>query len=178
MSEPVAALHQTPERSRTAQTSADMRAAHHLEAPRLQRGLDRITAIIGWPGFVALLGLMVTTWIACNLAAASLGFSPVDPPPFAGLESGSAIGSLMIVTLILSTQRREDQLADRRSQLTMELAISNDQKIAKIIALLEESRRDNPAITDRVDDKARAMSSPSDTDAVLEAIEDLREGTV
>ena len=85
---------------------------------------------------------------------------------------------MLMVALILTSQRREDQLADDRAQLILELSISNDQKIAKIIQLLEESRRDNPAITDRIDDQAAAMATPADTDAVLSAIKELREETL
>jgi len=158
-----------------AHTTAQMRAAHRLEATLLQQALDRLTAMIGWPGFVVLLCAVIFVWIGANLVAARLGLAPLDPPPFAGLESVAAIASLLIVTLILSTQRSEDELADHRTQLILELSISNDQKIAKIIELLEESRRDNPAITDRVDDQAAAMSTPSDTGAVLEAIKELRD---
>jgi hypothetical protein len=60
-------------------------------------------------------------------------------------------------------------------QLILELAILNDQKTSKIIELLEEARRDNPAIVDRVDPEASAMSSPSDTHAVLDAIKVVHE---
>ena len=110
-----------------------------------------------------------------NLVAARLGFAPFDPAPFACLQGAASIGALLVATLILTTQRREDRLADHRAQLILELSIANDQKIAKIIGLLEESRRDNPAITDRVDDQAAAMSNPSDTEAVLAAIKELRD---
>ena len=72
--------------------------------------------------------------------------------------------------LILGTQRRADQLASHREQLTLELAIVSEQKGAKIIALLEEMRRDNPLITDRVDPVADAMSTPADPHVVLDAI--------
>ena len=81
-------------------------------------------------------------------------------------------GTLFIAVLILTTQRREDQLANHRLQLILELTILNDQRSSKIIELLEEIRRDNPEIFDRVDDTAAAMSVPSDTLAVLEAIKD------
>ena len=47
-----------------------------------------------------------------------------------------------MVVLILATQRREYQLAQLREQLTLELAILSEQKTAKVIQLLEESRRD------------------------------------
>ncbi len=51
--------------------------------------------------------------------------------------------------LILTTQRRADELAQHREQLTLELAILSEQKTAKVIELLEEMRRDNPNLRNR-----------------------------
>ena len=164
-----------PEPGEVARTTAQLRSQHRQEASTLQLSLDRITAVIGWPGFAALLTGAMAVWIGGNLAAARLGFRPIDPPPFAYLQGFASIGALLVAALILTTQRREDRLADHRSQLIMELSVANDQKVAKIIALMEEARRDNPAISDRVDDQAAAMATPSDTDAVLEAIKELRD---
>jgi uncharacterized membrane protein len=67
-----------------------------------------------------------------------------------------------MVVLILATQRREYQLAQLREQLTLKLAILGEQKTAKVIQLLEESRRDNPLIRNRVDQVAEAMAQPAD----------------
>jgi hypothetical protein len=39
-----------------------------------------------------------------------------------------------------------------------------------VIQLLEESRRDNPLIRDRVDQEAEAMAQPADPKSVLDAI--------
>jgi uncharacterized membrane protein len=80
--------------------------------------------------------------------------------------------SLYIVVLILATQRREYQLAQLREQLTLELAILSEQKTAKVIQLLEESRRDNPLIRNRVDQEADAMAQPADPKSVLDAIKE------
>ena len=74
--------------------------------------------------------------------------------------------------LILASQRREDQLAERRDQLTLELAILGEQKTAKVIALLEEFRRDNPRTPDRVDPEATAMAQPADPSYLIAAIEE------
>lgn len=137
--------------------------------------MDRLTALVGRPGFVAGLAVAILGWITTNLLAARLGHHPADPPPFVWLQGAITTAALFIAALILTTQRRQDQLADHRSQLILELTILNDQKSAKIIELLEEVRRDNPAITDRVDHQAVAMSKPSDTQAVLGAIKDIRE---
>jgi uncharacterized membrane protein len=67
-----------------------------------------------------------------------------------------------MTVLILSTQRRDDELASYREQLTLELAILGEQKSAKVIELLEELRRDDPTIRNRIDHDAAAMSAPAD----------------
>ena len=104
-----------------------------------------------------------------NLLAGPLGYRAPDPPPFSWLGAVS-LASLYIVVLILATQRREDQLTQRREQLTLELAILSEQKTAKIIQLLEESRRDNPQVQDRNDPEAEARAQPADPGSVLVAI--------
>jgi uncharacterized membrane protein len=67
-----------------------------------------------------------------------------------------------MTVLILATQRRDDMLAQRRERMMLELAILSEQKLAKIIQLLEESRRDNPLLDNRVDASAAAMETPAD----------------
>ncbi len=57
--------------------------------------------------------------------------------------------------------------------MILELAILNDQKLSKIIGLLEEARTDNPMITDRVDGEAQAMKTPADIHTVADAIKDI-----
>lgn len=77
-----------------------------------------------------------------------------------------------MVVLILATQQREYQLAQLREQLTLELAILSEQKTAKVVQLLEESRRDNPLIRNRVDQEAEAMAQPADPQSLLDAIKE------
>ncbi|WP_207210943.1 hypothetical protein, partial [Lichenibacterium minor] len=55
-------------------------------------------------------------------------------------------------------------------QLTLELSILSEKKSAKIIELLEELRRDLPAVRNRVDEEASEMAKPADPQAVLQAI--------
>ena len=74
--------------------------------------------------------------------------------------------------MILTTQRRQDQLAQHREQLTLELSILSEQKTAKIIQLMEEARRDNPGLRNRVDEEAAAMAIPADPQSVLNAIKE------
>jgi hypothetical protein len=50
-----------------------------------------------------------------------------------------------------------------------------EQKGAKLIALLEDMRRDNPLLVNRVDVQAEVMSAPADPEAIREAFQETHE---
>ena len=156
----------------TIRSIARLHAEHHQNATPHQRAVDRITALLGRPRFMGILTVIAAGWISLNLLATALGYRAIDPPPFSELGGAVSLASLYLVVLILATQRREYQLAQLREQLTLELAILSEQKTSKVIQLLEESRRDNPLIRDRVDQQAEAMAQPADPQSVLDAIKD------
>ena len=81
----------------------------------------------------------------------------------------STIG-LYLAAMILITQRHDDEMATRREQITLELAILSEQKSAKIIALLEELRRNDPNQGNDRDEVAEAMAQPANAQVVLDAI--------
>ena len=154
----------------TVRSLAQLHADHHQNATPHERALARTTALLARPRFIGVLAIVVAAWMTLNLLAAPLGYPALDPPPFSWLEGAVSLASLYMVMLILATQRREDQLTQRREQLTLQLAILVEQKTAKIIQLLEESRRDNPQMHDRHDPEAEAMAQPADPESVLVAI--------
>ena len=156
----------------TVQAISRLHAAHEAGASQLQRIVERVTKRAGRPAFVALLTGLVLSWIVLNLAIMASGQRPLDAPPFYWLQGAVTLSALYMTVLILTTQRREDELTGLREQLTLELAILSEQKSAKIIALLEELRRDDPHISDRQDPDAEAFSTPADPDAVLDALKD------
>lgn len=164
--------HKTLLAGAVAQATAKIGEEHKEQTGTLQQLADRLTALMGQPLFIVALFMAILVWVVGNLTVVRLGYAPIDPPPFIWLQGTITTSTLFIAVLILTTQRREDQLANHRLQLILELTILNDQRSSKIIELLEEVRRDNPAIFDRVDNEAAAMSVPSDTLAVLEAIKD------
>ena len=151
---------------------ARLHAEHHANATLHQRVVERITAALSRPHFLIGLTCLIAAWMAGNEGAALLGWKPIDPAPFPGLTGAVSLASLYFVVLILTTQRRDDGLSRRRELLTLELAILSEQKIAKVIQLLEESRRDNPNILNRRDPEAETMGRAADTQSVLNAITD------
>lgn len=151
----------------TVEALARLHQDHHKGASRLQRAIDGVTDLLGRPVAMVVLVIGVAAWIAGNRLAAGW-----PDPHFVGLELGATLAALLIAVLILVTQRREDRLGERREKLTLELALLNEQKSAKIIALLEELRRDAPSIADRRDEESEAMARPADAAVVLSEIED------
>jgi hypothetical protein len=63
------------------------------------------------------------------------------------------------------TPRAEDEL-NAREILTLELAILSERKIAKVIELLEELRRDSPRVVDRADQQPERMAQPAGAQSV------------
>ena len=147
-----------------------LQAEHHRQATPSQRFAEGLTATVGQTKFLGWLTVIAVGWIGVNLVIIASGYRPFDAPPFASLATAVSLGALYMTVLILSTQRRDDQLADQKEHLFLQLAVLADQKSAKIIELLEEMRRDHPGIHDRVDDDAQSMSKPADPQAVIDAM--------
>ena len=137
----------------------------------MQRVVDRSVRVISRPRFVAILSAIIVAWMVLNIGSANLGYR-VDPPPFQILQGVGGALAIYLTVLILITQRRENELAVRSEQLTLQLAILSEKKNAKIIQLLEELRRDSPMVSNRIDPEADALAVPADTHMVAEALRD------
>ena len=158
----------------TIKAIARLHAEHRASATRHHRVVEAVANLLGRPGFLIALTVLVASWIGANGCAAALGYRAPDPPPFAGLAGFSSLASLYLVVVIVTTQRRDDRLARHRELLTLELAVLTEQKAAKAIALLEELRRDSPHVHDRVDRQADVMAQPADPQMVIDAIKEKR----
>lgn len=135
---------------------------HQRHTSRLQSLANRLTATLGRPASLMLVIACVLAWIAGNYLARRYGSTGIEWLPFPDLEFVTAVLGLLIALLILSTQRHQDHLAEKRARLTLQLAALSERKIAKIIDLLEEQRRDNPLLQSRIDEAAEAMAKPAD----------------
>lgn len=148
---------------------AVMHRAHHAEARPSERVTDRAVSVIGTPTFFALSGLFALAWVLLNMAA---GERAIDLPPFTVLEVVSTLIAVLLAILILAAQRRDDRLATRREQMTLQVALLTEQKVSKLIELVEELRRDLPNVHNRVDMDALEMTSPSNHEEALKTVEE------
>jgi uncharacterized membrane protein len=147
---------------------------HHNRATFSERMAACTPGLIARPAFVGILTVLIAAWIVGNLALRSLGDTFFDQPPFPWLEDALTLMALYMAVLILITQRRADMLTTHREQMTLQLAFLSEQKSGKIIALIEEMRRDSPHLEDRRDREAEAMANPVDAGVVSKALEKIR----
>jgi uncharacterized membrane protein len=159
----------------TIQAIARLQAEHRRNATPFQHAVERLTAFIGRTTFVGGLTVVLLLWVGINTFASQLHLPVIDAPPFNWLQGAAGVLALYITVLILSTQRRENELSELREQLNLELVITNEQKTAKVIQLLEELRRDMPQVLNRVDPEAAAMALPANPEVLLEAIKETQE---
>jgi uncharacterized membrane protein len=137
------------------------------------RLLDRVSALIGRPLFLVLLVVIVVLWIAVNALAPALRLKAFDPAPFAELDGVLTFAALATTTIVLIAQQRLARLESQRAHLDLQVNLLTEQKVTKVIHLLEELRRDLPMVRDRPDAEASELQLRTDTAQVLSALEDV-----
>jgi uncharacterized membrane protein len=170
---------QGPDRAETisAQVSSNIKSIadfHDREEGKLgdsERRLDRVGDVIGRPFYLAGILSLVVLWIGGNVVARHLGAVPFDQPPFPALQGAMTFAALLTTTIVLIAQNRLTRIETQRSQLDLQVNLLTEQKVTKLIHLLEELRRDLPMVKDRHDPEASALQQRIDTAQVLVALE-------
>ena len=138
-----------------------------------QRQLEALSAFIGRPLYLLSLLSLVMIWIGTNTIIMLLGDRPLDPPPFTWLQGFLSLAALVTTTVVLIAQNRQAKLETQRDHLDLQVNLLTEQKVSKIIDLLEELRRDLPMVRDRYDPEAAVLQQRTDTAQVLSALADL-----
>jgi uncharacterized membrane protein len=162
------------------QTVQSLGTLHQLAQANVgphQRTVEWVAAKLGRPATIYVTCTLVAGWVALNAVLAAHGQRPIDAPPFEWLQGVLTFASLLMTTIVLTTQARQTRHTEQRSRLDLQVNLLSDAKIAKLIALVEELRRDMPLVPNRVDPVAEAMKETVDPARVLEAIEKTLEST-
>ena len=85
---------------------------------------------------------------------------------------GLDMAALLITTGVLVRQTQQDKIAERRSHLMLQINLLNEQKIAKVIELIEELRHDTPDVANRFDWEAKIMQQATDPQVVLNILQE------
>ncbi|MEH2394285.1 MAG: DUF1003 domain-containing protein [Nostoc sp.] len=158
--------------SQNIETIIALHRRYEKDVPRHQRVVEAASAFFGRPAFLYSILLGITLWVIPNILPRRLGLSRFDPPPFSWLQFSLTTGSLLVTTGVLIKQERQEKLAEQRAQLSLQLNLLSEQKIAKLIGLVEELRQDIPNVKNRSDPEAEMMKSPTDPHAIINVLEE------
>jgi uncharacterized membrane protein len=152
------------------ETIVKFQTKQERKLPIRDRLIENIAAFFGKSEFLYLQLLFFTSWAICSHLSPQL--LPFGLPQFDIQNMGVDIASLLIATGVLVQQSRQDKLAEQRSHLILQINLLTEQKIAKIIKLMEELRKDLPDIRDREDWEAQIMQQATDPQVVLDILQE------
>jgi uncharacterized membrane protein len=97
---------------------------------------DAITAFTGSMTFVYLHALVFGSWILINLGKVP-GLEPFDPFPFAMLAMLASVEAIFLSTFVLISQNRMTALADKRSDLDLQINLLAEHEITRLISMVD-----------------------------------------
>jgi uncharacterized membrane protein len=148
------------------QSVADLIARREARMSLHQRSIESVTNAIGRPRFLYINVLLIAAWMTLN--SGLLG-KPVDAPPFFWMTTVIAVESLLVTGMVLISQNRQRQEADRRAHLDLQINLLSEQKISKILAVLEELAE--RGVSRAGDPEIKAMQEAADPEILLTALE-------
>ena len=137
-----------------------------------QRAIESASHFVGKPIFLSVILLFVIGWISLNLTLPKLGLHDFDPEPFPLLQGIVSLLALLSTIVVLSKQNRLARLAERREHLDLKVALLTEQKVTKLIDLIEELRRDMPNVKDRHDSGVVQLQQAMNPAQVLAALDE------
>jgi uncharacterized membrane protein len=158
-----------------AQNIADMvelERREHAAASAAQKRLEAFSQTVARPRYLQALLVFVALWITANVLSPSLGIKPFDPPPFQWLQGLLTLIALMTTTVVLIAQTRQTRLSDQRSHLDLQINLLTEQKVTKLIHLLEELRSGLLTGESRTDPHVADLKKPTDAAQVVSALKD------
>jgi uncharacterized membrane protein len=136
-----------------------------------QRLVEKVSLLIARPAYLFGLIVFVLGWIAANMVR-PFGIE-FDPIPFGMLDGLLTFCALVTATIVLIAQNRQAKLEQQHRHLDLQVGLLTEQKVTKLIHLVEELRRDMPMVKDREDRQAAVLQEPADAAAVISAIEEV-----
>ena len=135
-----------------------------------QQRIERISAFFGSPAYFAFAVLFILAWIAINTWGAQAGWHPNDAPPFFWLQGLVCFNALLLTVAVLIRQNRMAQVAEHRSHLDLQINLLSEQKVTKILQIVDELQRELSALRKRPDSQVAEMTKPADAHALMHAI--------
>jgi uncharacterized membrane protein len=153
------------------ETIVNLQGQQRQNIPAHDLILEKIAATFGQPQFLYLQIALIAVWAAYSHLV-SQGILLGRFPQFSLADQGLDVASLLISTGVLIYQTRQEKLTEQQSHLMLQIDILTEQKIAKLIALIEELRADLPDVKNRHDSEAKLMQQATDPQVILEILQE------
>ena len=114
----------------------DARAAFESSKTAQERAADRITAFTGSLPFVYVHAAILVAWMAVNSHAIP-AVRAWDPPPFAFLAMLASVEAIFLSTFVLISQNRMQRLADKRSDLDLQVNLLAEREITRVLQAVD-----------------------------------------
>ena len=128
--------------------------------------VDRFTQFVGSPPFLYLHLLWFVLWPAANYLQGRHAF---DPYPYFLLVLILAMEAILLATLILMTQNRQQRMAERRAHLDLQINLLAEQETTKVLSMLESIQKHLGI--DRDDPEVAALQQATEPERLVEQIE-------
>jgi uncharacterized membrane protein len=140
----------------------------------LQRAIERVSAFFGSPSYFIFSIAFIVGWATINAWGAHRGWAHVDAPPFPWLQGIVSSNALVLTAAVLIRQTRMSAIAEHRSHLDLQINLLTEQKVSKILQLVDDLHRElkdvRGAPVERPREHIEEMSKPADPHAILDAI--------
>jgi uncharacterized membrane protein len=132
--------------------------------------IERVSAFFGSPAYFAFAVVFILLWMLVNGWAAHMGAHPIDEPPFFWLQGVVSSNALLLTVAVLIRQNRMANVAEHRAHLDLQINLLSEQKVTKILQIVDELQRELTALRGRPDAEVAEMTKPADAHALMHAI--------
>ena len=108
-----------------------------LERIVSEKFADFLTRNFGTVWFLIFNAILFAFWIPVNLGMIS-GIPIFDPYPFGFLTTAVSLEAIFLAVIVLISQNREASIADLREEIDLQINTLAEQKITKIISMVDE----------------------------------------
>lgn len=155
------------------QTVAELHKRAERRVTPQQHVIENVTNFLGRPRFLFIIFAVVTTWTMVNILLMKFGLPSFDSPPFIWLQGVLGLGALLQATMILITQNRQNTMVNQRTQLDLQVSLLLDQKMSKLITMVDQLRQVHPELEDGTDPQVEALKKTVDPHQSLKTLEQL-----
>ena len=151
---------------------ANFKDREEAQISGLQLAIERVSRFFGSPAFFLFAVLFIAAWIALNAWGVHAGWRHVDTPPFFWLQGLVSSNALLLTVAVLIRQNRMSQMAEHRAHLDLQINMLTEQKVTKMLQIIDQLRKDLTALRGRPDAEVSEMSKPADAHALMHAIKE------